>query len=256
MFKKLPINLKIFKNYKSNYFELYFEKYNKIIFPEVQMGNISLYDLVFNKQELELISFIKNLKKKYSTIYDVGANVGLHSTFFSQVFKEVVAYEPYDFHFHKIKLLKKINKIKNLKIINKAIAGDSGIKKLLIMLSNTTANNLIDADRSRYGKIIKKNVMCENINKIHNKGQLIKLDVEGYEGKIFQSIIFDKEKKRNSDYIVEIHNIKNAKIIFNKLKTINFYDLFLVKEKKIKKIKNFSQFPKRQFHGHIYLRKK
>lgn len=256
MYQKQKINLKILKNYNSNFFEFTFEKFSKIIFPEVQMGNISLYNLVLNKQELKLISFINKIKKKYTTIYDVGANVGLHSAFYSQMFKKVVAYEPYDFHLSKLKLLKKINKITNLKIINKAVAGDSKNRKFLIMLSNTTANNLMDADRSRYGKIIKQNVMCENINKIHNKGQLIKLDVEGFEGKIFQSIIFTKKKNKNSDYIVEIHNIKNAKIIFDILKKIKIYEVFLIKEKKIKKIKTFNQFPKRQFNGHIYLKKK
>lgn len=76
--------------------------------------------------------------------------------------------------------------------------------------------------------------MCENINKIHNKGQLIKFDVESFEGKIFQSIIFTK-KNKNSDCIVESHNVKNAKIIFIVLRNIKIYDVFLIKEKKIKK---------------------
>ena len=150
------IDLSLTKNSQENYFELKFKKFKKIIFPEVKMGNISLYDLVLNKQELKLLHFISSLQKKYKSMYDIGANVGFHSAFYCQFFKNVVAYEPWDFHVKKMREVKKLNKLKNLKIIQKAVAEDNKSRNFLIMLSNTTANNLSNAKRTRYGKIVKK----------------------------------------------------------------------------------------------------
>lgn len=250
------MTIKIIKKIEDNKFIYKLNNFKKIIFPEVSMGNISIYDLLLRKTEVELISFISSISKKYKNIYDLGANVGIHSAFYAQFFREVYAYEPYDFHLKKLRQLKKINKLKNLKIISKAVADKPGIKNFLIMLNNTTANNLSDAKRTRYGKIIKKRVKCDGINKINLKAELIKIDVEGYEGKLISAVNFLKSKKKNADYIIEIHNEYNAKKIFNKFSKTNFYEIFLLKNKKLKKIFSYSQIPKKSSEGHLYCKKK
>ena len=250
------MNISIVKKIESNQFTYKLNKFKKIIFPEVRMGNISIYDLLLRKTEVELINFISSISNKYKNIYDLGANVGIHSGFYAQFFKEVYAYEPYDFHLKKLRQLKKINNLKNLKIIGKTVADTAGIKNFLVMLSNTTANNLSDAKRTRYGKIIKKRVKCDSINKINLKAELIKIDVEGYEGKLISAVNFLKDKKNNADYIIEIHNEYNAKKIYNKFSKAKFYEIFLFENKKLKKIKSFSQIPKKSSEGHLYCRKK
>ena len=179
-------NITLTKKIQNNTFTFNFNNFKKVIFPEVKMGNVSLYDLLLNSNELELIKFISTLNNKYSNIYDLGANVGAHSAFYSQFFKKVYAYEPYDFHLKKLREVKKRNKLKNLHIIPKAVAEKKEKKEFLIMLRNTTANNLLDAKRTRYGKIIKKKVNCDDINTVNNKADLIKIDVEGYEGKLIE----------------------------------------------------------------------
>jgi FkbM family methyltransferase len=250
------MQLSLTKKLANNTFTFQLNKFKKITFPEVKMGNVSLYDLLLNNNELELIHFISTLRNKYKNIYDLGANVGAHSAFYAQFFKNVYAYEPYDFHLKKLRQVKKINKLKNLKIIGKAVAETSGTKDFLIMLRNTTANNLSDAKRTRYGKIIKKKVKCENINKVNLKADLIKIDVEGFEGKLIGAINFLQDKKKNADFIIEIHNEYNSKKIFNKFSKTKFYEIFLLKNKKLKKIKSYSEFPKKSFEGHLFIKKK
>ena len=235
------MHLSLTKKLENNTFTFQLNKFKKITFPEVKMGNVSLYDLLLNNNELELINFISTLKNKYKNIYDLGANVGAHSAFYAQFFKSVYAYEPYDFHLKKLRQVKKINKLKNLKIIGKAVAETSGIKNFLIMLRNTTANNLSDAKRTRYGKIVKKKVKCEDINKVNLKADLIN---------------FLDNKKKNADFIIEIHNEYNSKKIFNKFSKTKFYEIFLLKNKKLKKITSYSEFPKKSFEGHLFIKKK
>ena len=100
-------NITLTKKIQNNTFTFNFNNFKKVIFPEVKMGNVSLYDLLLNSNELELIKFISTLNNKYSNIYDLGANVGAHSAFYSQFFKKVYAYEPYDFHLKKLREVKK-----------------------------------------------------------------------------------------------------------------------------------------------------
>ena len=250
------MQLYLTKKLANNTFTFKFSRFKKVTFPEVKMGNVSLYDLLLNNNELDLINFISSLKKKYKNIYDLGANVGAHSAFYAQFFKQVYAYEPYDFHLQKLRQVKKINKLKNLKIIGKAIAEKSGIKHLLIMLRNTTANNLSDAKRTRYGKIIKKKVKCDDINKVNLSADLIKIDVEGFEGKLINAINFSSDQKKNADFIIEIHNEYNSKKIYKKFSKTKFYNIYLLKNKKLKKINSYSQFPKKSFEGHLFIKKK
>jgi len=248
--------LTLTKKIINNTFTFKFNNFKKVVFPEVKMGNISLYDLLLNSNELDLISFISSLKKKYTNIYDLGANVGAHSAFYAQFFKKVYAYEPYDFHLKKLREVKKKNKLNNLKIIGKAVAEKAGKKDFLIMLRNTTANNLSDAKRNRYGKIIRKKVFCEDINKVNLKADLVKIDVEGFEGKLIEAINFRQNNNENADFIIEIHNEYNSKKIFNKFNKSKMYNIFLLKNKKLKKISKYEQFPKKSYEGHLYIKKK
>lgn len=55
--------------------------------------------------------------------------------------------------------------------------------------------------------------------KIIKKNDLVKIDAEGEEAKIIGSL--KKIQLQENDFICEIGNEKNAKIIFNKLKKLN-----------------------------------
>ena len=124
------------------------------------------------------------------------------------------------------------------------------------MLSNTTANCLYSAKRSKYGKIIKKKVNCESMTNINRRAELVKIDVEGYEGKLFRFIKFDKIKKNNADYIIELHNKENAKEVYDNVIKSKIYNMYLINGLKLKKINSFKNFPKKTFEGHVFLKKK
>jgi hypothetical protein len=44
------------------------------------------------------------------------------------------------------------------------------------------------------------------IIKINKIADLIKIDVEGYERKLISAVNFLKDKKKNADFIIEVHN--------------------------------------------------
>ena len=62
------MQLSLTKKLANNTFTFQLNKFKKITFPEVKMGNVSLYDLLLNNNELELTHFISTLRNKYKNI--------------------------------------------------------------------------------------------------------------------------------------------------------------------------------------------
>lgn len=215
-------------------------------------GVIDVKKLLKLKTELELFNFYLKYKKNYDTFGDIGANVGIHSLFASRIFKKVHSYEPLSNHYDLlIKNIKK-NRFKNITSHNKAISIDNKNQIINILTKNTTAAHLAIASRSKYGQVIKKIVKCESISKINNKIDLLKMDVEGLESKIIKKIDFNK---KFSDIILEVHNQKNSREIFNYLSKNNKVFLFKLKNSKLKQIKFFKDMPASTKDGSLLITK-
>ena len=237
--------IKILKNnrYRINYKNIIFYL-NKFSF-----GNIDLKQLLLLPSEIELYNFFLENKNKYSRICDIGANVGLHSIFLSKIFKSVSAYEPIRAHYTQLLQNKKINKVKNLTIIKKAVSLKSEKQIIFILESNTTASHLSISKRSKYGKILKEKVSCVGIKTLLPKFDLIKLDIEGLEGDLLNSLNLTR---KIPDFIIEVHNFKNAKKIYTKFKK-NKYCKMIKLKKKYTLIKKLKDMPTNTTEGSLLL---
>lgn len=247
---KLKIDI---DNFNDDIFTIKYNNLDPIKLKSFKMGGVSLNDIILHKSELSLIHFFIKNKKNYNCIADIGANFGLHSIILSQLYKEVNAFEPYNLHYNFFNSLIKLNKIKNIRLNKKAVAEKSGKMKFIIMQNNTTANNLVSAKRTLYGKMKKIDVKCVSFNKAIDKCDLVKIDVEGYESKLFSSLNI-KNLNIKTDFIIEIHNKFNALRLFNFVNKTKKFKMYKIKGINLTKINSYGSFPKNTKDGHLFLK--
>ncbi len=129
-------------------------------------------------------------KRKYKNIIDIGANIGNHSAFFSQVMgAKVWAFEPQKDNYL---LLKKNNP--NGVNYNVGLGADTWTADSIINLSNMGASSLVAGDE----------VEVHTLDSYHLKPDFIKIDVEGMEADVIIGGL-DTIKKYKPDMVIE-HN--------------------------------------------------
>tara|TARA_Y100000768_G_scaffold333690_1_gene273915 strand:- start:48494 stop:49366 length:873 start_codon:yes stop_codon:yes gene_type:complete len=195
-----------------------------ISMPYFEMGNINSTHL-FALDELIIFSFYKKNKSMYSKVYDLGANIGLHSIILGKLNYEVVSYEPDPNHFAELKKNIKGNDISNnVILINKAVSFKDGEANFTRVLGNTTGSHISGSKNEPYGGIETFKVELENIDKVFKDADLIKMDIEGHEAEAITSLsTFHWEA---TDVILEVGSEKNALEIFkyfNLKKNINLF---------------------------------
>jgi hypothetical protein len=86
---------------------------------------------IYEKEELEMLfEFLSPLEKIFEdgTAFDVGANIGNHSMFFSKKFKRIHSFEPHPSTFYILNF--NTNQLKNISTHNIGLGDESGIFKL------------------------------------------------------------------------------------------------------------------------------
>ena len=125
----------------------------------------------------------KIIDNKKNVIIDAGANFGMYSILFAKLNlnNRVYSIEPFRDYNRIIKYNSKLNKIKNIKIINKVLSDKISEYKLNINLGNTSASITRNINTPNYLKI--KSTTIDSIVKFYNIRQVdfIKLDIEGAE---------------------------------------------------------------------------
>ena len=214
--KKIAKSIKL-SNLSSQKGKYYFKEFKTIKFPFYSMGKINTKDL-FQLNEFIVFYFYHKFKDQYKNVADFGANTGLHSIILSKLGFNVTSYEPDPVIFKKLRQNLKLNKCKNVKIINKAIYTKSKNLRFVRVTDNLTGSHVLNYKKS-YGNKKLITVKAENVNKIINNFDLIKMDIEGLESKIICSI--NQKKYLTTDFILEITNKKNLLKIFKFLKKNN-----------------------------------
>ena len=165
---------------------------NIIVTKEDNGKKRNFYDL-FSFNELSLFSMYIKHKKKYKIAFDIGANLGLHSIVLSKLGYQVKSFEPDPDTYKKLKKNLKINKCKNYKLYNFAISNFYGKSNFFQIKDNLTANTLQNSSKKVYGKFKTIKVNVKKIDRyLSNENSLIKLDVEGSEYNILNSINYKK----------------------------------------------------------------
>jgi FkbM family methyltransferase len=178
--------------------------------------------------------------KEGDTVVDIGAHLGIFSVFASRNNRngKIFALEPSPKNFKLLKYNIKVNKIKNIVPIKKAVSNLDGKKKLFLGFIDS-GNSLLDWQYVKKEYINVRTATLKSFFKKYHVKQIdfLKIDAEGAEYEILfncQNNIFKKIKKIS----LECHNIDKKRNVF-KLKKFLERKGFKVKIRKpIGKISN------------------
>lgn len=207
-------------NKKKKEIEFNLNSKEKIYFPFIQMGTLdSIGMFAYHEHNVFLFYFLK--RYNYKNVADIGANIGLHSILFSKFGYNVDAYEPDPDHYRILKRYLKKNKCKNVKTVQKAVFDFTGSINFTKVIDNPAANHVSGEKGIAYGPLKKIRVKCVNITNIIKKYDFVKIDAEGSEGRIIESI--NPSQYEKTDFVIEISGIDNAKKIYNFCKRNKIY---------------------------------
>jgi FkbM family methyltransferase len=190
----------------------------EINFPYVSMGSINSTHL-FGLDELIIFAFYSRNRRNYKRVADIGANIGLHSTFLAKLGFEVQCYEPDPLHLDLLKHNLKINGMTHrVTIHNKAVSTEVDSLEFIRVLGNTTGSHLAGAKKDPYGDLERFTVETASFREILQNVDLVKLDVEGHELEILISTTNSDWKQ--TDAIIEVGTPENAHGVFRHLQEI------------------------------------
>ncbi len=195
--------------------ELHFKKLGKIIFPYYSLGNVKSFHH-FEYRELVLFCIYHKLSHRYQKFLDVGGNLGLHSTIYSNLSNSPICfYEPDPILFYEANRRFALNgSTPGIKAMNIAISNFDGTSNFVRVLDNTTASHLQGAREFAYGPLEEFNVEVRSLDSqiVIGEKTLGKLDIEGSEARALSNVSF--QKWDYFDALVEVTNLSNAKLIF------------------------------------------
>lgn len=172
-------------------------------------------DLYGEYSETE-VSFLLSILNDQSVVYDIGSNIGYHTSAFASIAKKVYSFEPnflsYDL------LVKNTQQNKNVICVNAAVNSNNGI---------VSVNNFDIDVPGNYGSVSINNGETSVISiKIDDFGfeppNLIKIDVEGAEYDVFKSCERTITNYRPIVYW-EAHETPNIPEIYHFLKKENYF---------------------------------
>lgn len=176
---------------------------------------------VYERAEIQIITNILDFNTYQHTMLDVGANIGNHAVYFSNIFNKVICYEvnPYIFSVLKINTCSK----KNIEINNWG-------------LSNTTRSGFLSIPENNFGGASVVDTKGENTISVElKKGDdyiedafaLIKIDIEGHEVMALKGLGLSISKNKP---IICFELIKRSKLdieIIDLLKEMGYSRFFI-----------------------------
>jgi len=120
-----------------------FGPFGSLVFPYVEMGNITSLDL-FGLDELILFAFYAANRGRYKRVVDFGANIGLHSIILARCGFEVRAFEPDPAHIELQERNLALNGVRT-ELHKAAVSLDAGHLEFVRVLGNTTGSHLAGA---------------------------------------------------------------------------------------------------------------
>ena len=156
--------------------------------PSTVIGGLLFSSGEFEKKEMELC---KEYISETSIVLDIGANIGLHSIYFSGLAKDgsVLAFEPSLATFSI--LVNNVAHISNIVPINIAMSNEGKIADFF-HASDNAYSSLIDTQRKEIVSVIK--VPCMRVDDVVSGLRLdrvdfVKIDVEGLEFEVLKGMV-------------------------------------------------------------------
>jgi len=136
-------------------------------------------DGFFEKRELDVLkNFLKQKLRDFETCLDIGANIGNHSLFFSNIFTQVVSFEPNDSTFKVLAI--NSNLANNIRAVNVGLGSKNATLDAFVDPLNIGGAAVSDSSEAN---IQFKIVALDEYLKENPTSSIsfIKMDVEGYE---------------------------------------------------------------------------
>ncbi len=154
-------------------------------------------------------SAIKQLVNFGDTVFDIGANIGLHATYISRLVGSkgfVHAFEPVPDTFKELESTILLNKRHNIKAINSAMSDHEGYQTMNIFERQYHEwNTFGNPDFNGVKPKSKKRVIVQTVDSYCSKNNIchinfVKIDVEGFEKQVLNGSI-NMLKNKQIDYI-------------------------------------------------------
>ncbi len=184
----------------------------EFIFSYKDMGSINSLHL-FGLDELILFAFYWVNRSSYSRVLDLGANIGLHTVVLSKMGFTVTSFEPDPIHMDELSSNLLRNGLPADGLKQKAVTIDGSNVEFIRILGNTTGSHVAGAKADPYGDLERFIVESTPIVEAIGGVDLVKMDVEGLEATLLQSVPISAFE--TTDFLVEIGTPENAKKIFD-----------------------------------------
>lgn len=180
-------------NFNNNIFNMFIYKSNDIVSDSLSKAKLwEQYETDNIIKALEYYSRKKNLTEKDIYVMDVGGNVGWYTFLLGKYGYKIMTFEPSQINFYILSKNYCLNKGLNITLINKGLFTEEKkcyIHSLKINIGNgvISCKKMIDDKEINNGEIILTK-LSNYIPFFMNKNlALIKIDIEGSEGKAFES---------------------------------------------------------------------
>lgn len=193
--------------------EINFGDFNVFI-PFVTFGGGITSKNLLGLDELILFSAYWRLSSSCKSLVDMGANIGLHSVVASKLGYLVNAYEPDPIHTSLANRMFKRNGCgKSINLMEVAVVGNSGKDEVeFVRVKGNTTSSHVSGAKNPYGELERFNVATVGVNLVLKESCVVKMDVEGSEAELLQSI--SDENLKNFNLVLEVGSPVNAKQIF------------------------------------------
>ena len=192
----------------------------------------------------EEMNFLKNLilclNIKEGSFIDIGANIGNHSVFFSDIFSEVHAFEPNPLVFPVLKANSEIHT--NINAYNFGLSNEDDTKLIYIDKKNLGASHVREYFSHRAKTFIASKKIKIKITKLDNlleyigQVKVMKLDIEGMEYLALRGAEITINKFKPIIQFELLSQENNWPVIFSFLERHGYYFYELVNEYEIKNI--------------------
>jgi FkbM family methyltransferase len=199
--------------------------FNPAIFFNDTLSNEIMIDGVFEKEELNLISNVIDKK----IFIDIGANIGNHSLYFKDSFKEIYSFEP---HPKTYKLLKfNTEDFSNIKIFNFGLSDEKKMIKVSFKATQNVGGESFKKDQKQGQEVFFERF--DDLYNFENSISFIKIDVEGNELDVLKSM--KKNLKNNSPIIsleFDMSEFNNNNEIISFLRELGYKKFYFYKTNK------------------------
>ena len=243
--KYKKFKLRKFKNRLVKIFSLSDIKFKILL--DRKNGTVDETLFLYGFIEEEILNLIKKYSDKKDVFLDIGANIGLHSLFCSNLFKKVYSFEPIPRLYEQFKKSIEMNNIKNIEAYNYGCSDKNEQKIIYENYKNVGGSSLIDiygSDTDKKEKI--KLIRLDNF--LYNKKiDFVKIDVEGYELFVLKGMK-NILKKYKPKVVLEFSFFTmqqiDKKMSFELLEFLKKMDYDIVDVRTDTKIENFEEYMK------------